>query len=475
VRNGTTRDAGSGVLASGRYVLQDRLGGGGSSDVYRGFDTQLTRPVAVKMFRPDNDATAERRFDEEARLLAGLNHPGLVTVYDIGVEDDRAFMVLQLVEGVTLRGRLSYGPLPLDQVVQLGARLASVLAHVHSSGIIHRDLKPGNVLIDGDHIAEGGANVYLTDFGISRLIDGGAHLTATGLMVGTAAYMAPEQVRGEEVRPAADVYTLGLVLLECVTGRREYAGTTTECALARLSRSPQVPADLPAPLGRLLSAMTADDPAARPSALHCAEALDPEIVALTAGDASQDSDPALLAWPEYASTGSELRSADPDRMKRDDPSDGALRPAGPDEETAAMAPVTALPPYGPRGAGRRPTRLVPRRGLSRWLTLAAGAAALAGALVAWPGTGSTPNNVPSPGPSPTVSVTAPAGASGQQAEPTTGPGRPAGNADLTVVTSPAADRPKPDNKGPSRQGNDDNGNSGRDSGKSKKNGSGSKG
>ncbi len=461
MRNGTTRDAGSGVLASGRYVLQDRLGGGGSSDVYRGFDALLTRPVAVKMFRPDNDATAERRFEEEARLLAGLDHPGLVTVYDIGVEDDQAFMVLQLVDGVTLRGRLSHGPLPLDQAVRLGARLASVLAHVHSSGIIHRDLKPGNVLIDGDHIAEGGANVYLTDFGISRLIDGGAHLTATGLTVGTAAYMAPEQVRGDEVRPAADVYTLGLVLLECVTGRREYAGTTTESALARLSRSPQVPAGLPAPLGRLLSAMTADDPAARPSALHCAEALDPTIVALAAEDASLDSDLAQLAWPEYACTGSGLPCADPDRMKRDDPSDSALRPAGPDEETAPMAPVTALP-------SRRQTRLAPRRSLSLWLSLAGGTAALAGALVAWPGAGSTPNNVPGPGPSPTVRVTAPAGTSGQQAEPATGPERPAG----TAVTTSAADRPQPD-KGPGGHGNDDN--SGRDSGKNKKNGSGSKG
>ena len=435
MQNGTTRDAGGAVLACGRYVLQDRLGGGGASDVYRGFDTVLSRPVAVKMFRPDNDATAERRFEEEARLLAGLDHPGLVTVYDIGVEDERAFMVLQLVDGVTLRGRLSHGPIPLDQVVQLGARLASVLAYVHSRGIIHRDLKPGNVLIDGVHIAEGGTNVYLTDFGISRLIDGGVHLTATGLALGTAAYMAPEQVRGDQVRPAADVYTLGLVLLECVTGRREYTGGTTESALARLSRSPQVPAGLPGPLGRLLSAMTADDPAERPSALECSEALDPAIVTSAPDGASPDSAP-----------------ADPDGQD------------GPDEETAPMAPIAALASYCHGGTGRRPTGPGRRRRVSRWLALAGGTAALAGALIAWPGAGSTPSTTPGSDPSPTVRVTAPAGASGQQAEQATSPERTAGNANLTAGTTAAGDGPEADNKGAGQHGN---GNPGPGGGKSK--------
>jgi serine/threonine protein kinase len=253
------------TLAEGRYLLDERLGGGGTADVYRGADTRLNRPVAVKLFRPGAGTSAENRFREEAQLLGPLEHPCLVTVYDAGVEDGRAYVVLQLIDGVTLGSRLMQGPLSPKQVVEVGARLADVLAYVHSKGIVHRDVKPSNVLVDE-------TNVYLADFGISRLL-GAKHNTASGLAVGTAAYMAPEQVRGLRVGPAADVYSLGLLLLECLTGRVEYPGSTVEAAIARLSRRPRISAGLPAPLRHVLCAMTETDPERRPSAARCANAL----------------------------------------------------------------------------------------------------------------------------------------------------------------------------------------------------------
>jgi hypothetical protein len=145
-------------------------------------------------------------------------------------------------------------------VAELGADVASALAHVHAAGVVHRDVKPGNVLVDEN----GGA--MLSDFGIARLVDDTCHHTRTGTVVGTVAYLAPEQVAGERVTTAVDIYALGLVLLEALTGVRPYAGTSVESALARLSRPPEIPATLPQGWGALLTAMTARDPAARPGA-----------------------------------------------------------------------------------------------------------------------------------------------------------------------------------------------------------------
>jgi hypothetical protein len=265
VPNDTTTTEPRPQIADGRYLLDARLGGGGTADVFRGLDTRLNRPVAVKLFRPGAGSTAENRFREEAQLLGPLEHPSLVTVYDAGVEKGRAYVVLQLIDGVTLASRLMHGPLSITQMVEVAARLADVLAYVHGRGIVHRDIKPSNVLVDEN-------NVYLADFGISRLL-GTKHNTATGLAVGTAAYMAPEQVRGLRVGPAADVYSLGLVLLECLTGRVEYPGGTVEAAIARLSRRPRISTGLPAPVRHVLVAMTENDPERRPTAAQCASAL----------------------------------------------------------------------------------------------------------------------------------------------------------------------------------------------------------
>ena len=254
-------------LLAGRYRLDGLLGTGGVADVHRAWDARLARYVAVKVFRPGEDLAAGRRFDVEVTTLAGLSHPALVAVHDAGHDAGQAFVVLGLVEGGTLRDRLGDGPLGTGEVRVLGARLADALDHVHAHGVVHRDVKPSNVLVDRDGTA------FLADFGLARLVDS-TRLTRADQVVGTAAYLAPEQVRGEPVGPAADVYALGLVLLECLTGRREYEGGDVEAAVARLHRPPHVPDHLPDDLAGLLRRMTATDPAARPAAAWCARVLE---------------------------------------------------------------------------------------------------------------------------------------------------------------------------------------------------------
>jgi serine/threonine protein kinase len=173
---------------------------------------------------------------------------------------------MEFVEGETLSDAMRSRPLAAERLAEIGAAVADALAHVHARGMVHRDVKPANVLLGKD------GSVKLTDFGIARLIDA-AKVTSTGMMVGTASYLAPEQVAGEPVGPATDVYALGLVLLEALTGTREYDGPAIEAAMARLHRSPVMPATLPAGWPPVLAAMTAREVDARPSARDVAEAL----------------------------------------------------------------------------------------------------------------------------------------------------------------------------------------------------------
>jgi eukaryotic-like serine/threonine-protein kinase len=268
-------------VVAGRYEVGPVLGAGSSAVVYRARDLRCGDAVAIKCFRPGATEHDLRQQRQEMTALAQLDHPGLVRLHDGGSEDGCPFVVTDLVEGPTLAERIAVGPpLAPGAVRRLGAQLAEALAHVHAAGIVHRDVKPANVLL-GD-----GGRPRLADFGISRALDA-TTATASGCVVGTAAYLAPEQVRGELVGPATDVYALGLVLLEALTGRREFPGLAVESATARLYRSPAVPDGLPAGLGTVLAAMTRDDPRRRPSADAVAVALaaDPASPAAALGPA----------------------------------------------------------------------------------------------------------------------------------------------------------------------------------------------
>jgi serine/threonine protein kinase len=173
---------------------------------------------------------------------------------------------MQLIEGDTLADELRRGPIGPERAARYGAALADALAYVHAQGFVHRDVKPANVLIAAD------GRVHLADFGIARLVDS-AHVTRTGDVLGTPAFFAPEQVSGEPVGPAADVYALGLMLLECLTGQRAFEGTAMEVAMARMHRDPEIPASLPVSWRDLLRAMTAREAADRISADAAAEQL----------------------------------------------------------------------------------------------------------------------------------------------------------------------------------------------------------
>lgn len=255
-----------GSLVGDRYRLIERIGSGAVADVWRACDERLTRDVAIKMFRGD---AGEDLGDaqEEVRLLAGLDHPNLVGIFDAGTEGELSYVVMRLVTGVSLADRLrTEDKLDSLETARIGAEIAAALGYIHEQGLIHRDVKPHNVLVGED------GRVALADFGIARLIDS-PRRTMTGQVLGTPAYLAPEQVSGAAITPAVDIYALGLVLLECLTGRREFPGTAMESAMARISRDPEVPADLPGPWFSLVVAMTARDPVLRPGAAEVEQRL----------------------------------------------------------------------------------------------------------------------------------------------------------------------------------------------------------
>lgn len=250
-----------GTVLSGRYRLDGRIATGGMGSVYEATDQRLERKVAVKLLKEGlaEDPRFIERFRREARAAGALSHPNIAAVFDFGSDDDRHFMVMELAHGRDLARVLrEEGPLDPERSVLIGSQIAAALAHAHAAGVVHRDIKPPNVIVaDGDR-------VKVTDFGIARAV-GDATLTATGSVLGSAHYLSPEQAGGGDVGPPSDIYSLGIVLYEMLTGTVPFTGDSI-IAVAMRHVSDEVPApaelraDIPAELNDVVSRATAKDP-----------------------------------------------------------------------------------------------------------------------------------------------------------------------------------------------------------------------
>ncbi|GII04149.1 serine/threonine-protein kinase [Planobispora takensis] len=253
------------MVIGDRYILDDLpLGQGGMGAVYAGHDKHLDRRVAVKFLRllPGPDAELERRFLREARILARLEHPGAPVLYDFGAFEQRLFQVMQFIEGVTVADLVSeHGPLPVPWAAAIAAQACAVLSAAHALSIYHRDLKPTNLMLCPD------GSVKVLDFGLAMLREtDSTSFTRVGQILGTPSYMAPEQIQRGLAGPRSDLYALGCVIHEMLTGRQLFTGPTEYAVFERQvkERPPPVPG-IPAELDRLLAELLEKDPDRRPA------------------------------------------------------------------------------------------------------------------------------------------------------------------------------------------------------------------
>ncbi|MFH8496459.1 serine/threonine-protein kinase [Streptomyces coeruleorubidus] len=351
------------MLLAGRYRLDVEIGRGGMGEVWRAYDETLARAVAVKLLLPqDTDATAASRFRLEAQTAGRLNHPNVVGVLDFGEYDNRLYLVMELVEGDSLARVLSVsGALTAERVAGLAAQAAAGLAAAHQQGIVHRDVKPANLLLDA------GGTLKIGDFGIARFVDDpGAALTATGQIVGTGLYLAPERALGRPAGPASDMYSLGCVLYQLLSGRPPFQADTAVALLHQhLDNAPVPPRELgvtglPPAFESYLLALLAKQPDDRPTAQQAAEWF--------AGGAWQGLPEPLPEAASPRSSGPGPYAASPA------PSSGP----GPYAAADTGAPATYALPTGSRTApGGRSRRSAPRNGPGNHRRLAATVAAAA--------------------------------------------------------------------------------------------------
>ena len=251
------------------YRIEEELGRGGMGVVYRATDTRLGRPVVIKML--PSEATADvdrnRRFVQEARAASALNHPHIVTIYDIGEDAGTTFIAMELVDGTPLDTLLAQGPLPIATALEYGEQIASALEAAHASGIIHRDIKPANIIVTRDGRAK------VLDFGLAKLVERGpAEATVTGtspgLILGTAAYMSPEQAEGRAISTRSDIFSFGAVLYEMLGGQRAFAGDSALAVMSAILRSEPAAlrtlrSSVPAGVESIVNRCLVKDPSAR--------------------------------------------------------------------------------------------------------------------------------------------------------------------------------------------------------------------
>jgi hypothetical protein len=381
----------------GKYTLTERLGGGGGGSVYAAYDEMLDREVALKLFAPQSTATREMaaRFQQEARLTARLNHPGIVPIYDVGEDRNVSYIAMRRLPGNTLSSRITNGPLSENEAISITLALCEALAYAHTRNVVHRDLKPANVLFDEEN------RPMLVDFGIAKALDGQqATLTEQGTVVGTPPYMSPEQVTGQGVDQRSDIYSLGILLYQMVTGRPPFSGTSYQVMAAHRDQPPPMPhilrPNINPNLERVILKALAKSPEGRfQTAPEFAEALR----AVQRGESTR-----IVAPPPAPSLG----ASQPTRVY------GTNTPTG--DRPISRAPKPAPRPSLEAGAGTStyPTRgtvgtppVVERGGFPIWsliflllLMLCVGSGAVAGALY-YPafagGSGNSDIATPNPG------------------------------------------------------------------------------
>jgi len=372
----------SGIL-SGRYEIGERLGSGGMSSVHQATDLILERTVAVKILAEhlSDDERFVARFRREALAVAKLIHPNIVQVYDTGIDEGRHYIVMEYVQGRSGAQILQrHGPLDGETTAEIGAQACAGLDYAHRRGIIHRDVKPGNLMVVGGPVGGGEMTVKLTDFGIARAMEQ-TRITQVGSVVGTAAYLAPEQVRGEEATPATDVYALGVVIYQFLTGRLPYEGSSlAELAVRQQNESPLPPStyneDVPETLGGAVLRALEGDPNRRYASA------DELASGLRLGLEGED-----VSVPEGATPTSVLGGDTAGARHLDRTAQTEYRPAQSQTrrpEARAPLPPPPAPPPARTGAPRQKTR----SGFSRFVrfvlalvALVLVAAAVAGAVI----------------------------------------------------------------------------------------------
>ncbi|GAA4927306.1 serine/threonine-protein kinase [Actinoplanes utahensis] len=273
----------AGESLGGRYRLDELIASGGMGEVWRGTDTVLGRTVAVKVLRagPAAETSFQRRFEHEARTMAALRHPGIAAVYDYGTTPAGAYLVMARIDGESLKRRLEErGPLSPAETMSVVAQAARALHAAHQAGIVHRDVTPGNLIIEPD------GNVVLVDFGVARSTTSET-LTGAHNIIGTACYMAPEQVSKQTIGPATDLYALGAVAYHCLTGQPPFTGgDAVAIALRHLTEEPApLPATVPPAVRALVERALAKDPADRPPSAAAMAAAASDAGGAESGDA----------------------------------------------------------------------------------------------------------------------------------------------------------------------------------------------